>query len=396
MAVLEIAAQTQLSSGSGPERLVPHPSLPLVAGLDSSRPAVRVWDYSAGQLHGVGAVGIDSAPYGKAIGWDRIVRTPGLAWHPNEPLLLVASEDGAVRWSPAGTSPVSGLPPAAAYRHLAFSPDGLSLWAAPSAAPGEDRWQYYSDAIDPSSGAIRTGRGWDTGIVAHPGGGLVATLQSDQGATLVLFARVDSGSAPAQMRVQRKALILDVDGYEAPVFSADGRHFAIRGNAYGQTLAVFEFPSLNRVLATLLCDPGPGFPYPQEWLDQLHAWSRRNIAFGTRPGVLWIGTPQGEIIELDFLAEHVTAHPALPGSRVTALCTTLSGAVLAATDDGYLTLISITDDAAAGQALEGRTSQDLVATFLAGTSDVPQTAAWKISSRSPTGSGHGISRTRKR
>ena len=266
---------------------------------------------------------------------------------------------------------MSGLPSGAAYRHLAFSPDGLSLWAAPSAVPKEDRWQYYSDAIDPSSGAIRTGRGWDTGIVAHPGGGLVATLQSDQGATHVLFARLDSGSAPSQMRVQRKALILDVDGYETPVFSADGRHFAIRGNAYGQTLAVFEFPSLNRVLATLLCDPSPGFPYSQEWLDQLNAWSRHNIAFGTRPGVLWIGTPEGEFIELDFLTEHVTVHPALSGSRVTALCTTPSGALLAATDDGQLTLISVAADSAAGQAPEDGTSRDLVTTFLEGTSDVP-------------------------
>lgn len=61
-------------------------------------------------------------------------------------------------------------------RRLAFSPDGLSLWAAPSAALSKDPWQYYSDAIDSSSGATRTGRGWDTGIVAHPDGGLVATL----------------------------------------------------------------------------------------------------------------------------------------------------------------------------------------------------------------------------
>jgi len=50
---------------------------------------------------------------------------------------------------------------------------------------------------------------------------------------------------------------LDADGYEAPVFSADGRRFAIRGNAYENSLAVFEFPSLKLVLATTLGIPAP-------------------------------------------------------------------------------------------------------------------------------------------
>ena len=91
------------------------------------------------------------------------------------------------------------------------------------------------------------------------------TFQSDQGATLGLFARVDQGSTPAAMRVLRRALILDCDGYQTPVFSADGRHLAIRGNAYDNSVEVFEFPSLTRVLATTLGDPSPGYPYPAEW-----------------------------------------------------------------------------------------------------------------------------------
>jgi len=93
--VLETAARARLSSGTHAERMVPHPSLPLVAGLDSDRRAVRVWDYSEGQLREVGIVGVGSAPYGKAIGWNRIRRIPGLAWHPDESLLLVASENGS-------------------------------------------------------------------------------------------------------------------------------------------------------------------------------------------------------------------------------------------------------------------------------------------------------------
>ena len=61
--------------------------------------------------------------------------------------------------------------------------------------------------------------------MAHPAGGLVATLQNDQGTTLVLFSR-DTGP---MLRPLRRALILDCDGYETPVFSPDGRHFAVRG-----------------------------------------------------------------------------------------------------------------------------------------------------------------------
>jgi hypothetical protein len=188
---------------------------------------------------------------------------------------------------------MDGLPPAAAYRYLAFSPDGQTLWAFPSPEAMQDRWRHSSDAIDLASGTVRAGWGWDTGVARHPGGGLVLTFQSDQGATYGLFARVDQDTRPAAMRVLSRALILDCDGYETPVFSADGRHFAIRGNAYDNSVEVFEFPSLTRVLATTLGEPSPGYPYPAEWLAQMRAWSRHNLAFGAEPGVLWVGTPTG-------------------------------------------------------------------------------------------------------
>ena len=184
--------------------------------------------------------------------------SPTIAWHPDQPLLLVVNEGAVRRWTPDGVSAMDGLPAAAAYRYLAFSPDGQTLWAFPSPEAMQDRWRPSSDAIDLASGTVRAGWGWDTGVARHPGGGLVLTFQSDQGATYGLFARVDHGTRPAAMRVLSRALILDCDRYETPVFSADGRHFAIRGNAYDNSVEVFEFPSLTRVLATTLGEPEPG------------------------------------------------------------------------------------------------------------------------------------------
>jgi hypothetical protein len=148
--------------------------------------------------------------------------------------------------APHGVGAVAGLPANAGYRDVAFSPDGKTLWASPSAAPDEDTAWQSSDAVDLSADARRAGRRWDTGVVEHPGGGLVVTLSSDQGATDMLFARPGDG-VPARMRVFRHAIILEVDGYETPVFSPDGRYLAIRGNAYVQSLDVFEFPTLHHL-----------------------------------------------------------------------------------------------------------------------------------------------------
>ena len=105
----------------------------------------------------------------------------------------------------------------------------------------------------------------------HPAGGSAATLSSEQGATHGLFARIDEETDPGEMWILLRALILDADGYETPIFSSDGRRLAIRGNAYEQTLHVFAFPSLHLVLATSLGEPNPGFPYPQDWLDRQRA-----------------------------------------------------------------------------------------------------------------------------
>jgi hypothetical protein len=364
---VETVARVQVSSGVPVGRLECHPRLPLIAGLDTDRPAVRVWDCGAGQLHELGTIGADSNVYPEAFRWKR---TPAVAWHPDEALLLVAGESAVMRWSPTGVSELEGSPPAAAYCSLAFSTDGRTLWASPSSRGGEDAWES-SDYVDLASGTVAAGPRWDTGVATHPGGGLVATLCSDQGATLVLFARVDQDSRPAAMRVLRRALILDADGYQTPVFSADGRHLAIRGNAYDNSLEVFEFPSLNRVLGTTLGEPNPGYPYPQEWLKQMRAWSRHNIAFGTQPSHLWIGTPAGTLLEVDLDNQRVVKHDVLARSPATGLAATATGELAVAGGGGDLVLLSVGAASAKVRAPDSDALQATVTAFLDATSEVP-------------------------
>lgn len=284
-------------------------------------------------------MGLSSAPYAHAFGWERMRRTPAAAWHPERPLLVVTGEDGLLQWTTDGVRALDGAPDTASYRGLAFSPDGQTLWGSPSCRVEGEDWES-SDALHLASGGLGAGPRWDTGVAEHPGGGLVATLASDQGATHCLFARVDQGPASARMRVLNRALILDCDGYGTPLFSADGRHMAIRGNAYDHSVGIFEFPSLRRVLATTLGDPCPGYPYPQEWLDQLKTWSRHNIAFGSRPGVLWIGTPAGTLVEVDIATRQSVEHAVLSGSGTSALAATATGALLMAGSAGELVLLS--------------------------------------------------------
>ncbi|MEE6260017.1 WD40 repeat domain-containing protein [Plantactinospora sonchi] len=351
---MRISARTR--TGVTVERLLCHPRLPLVAGWDADRPVIRIWEHADGQVRELGTVGTDPAGYGDAIGYDRFARTPSAAWHPHEPLLVVADGNNAARWTPSGTSTIDGVPPIRYHRNVAFSPDGRTLWLSP--AEGEDGWES-SITLDLTSGTTATGPRWDTGIAAHPGGGLVATLQSDQGATLVLFSR---DTAPV-LRPLRRALILDCDGYETPTFSPDGRHLAVRGNAYDHSLEVFEFPSLRRVLGLTLGQPSPGYPYPQEWLDEVAAWSRHNVAFGPSPDVLWIGTPNGVVIELGVDGTRISEHEVLPGSAVTALAATATGELLVAGRDGVLLLLTV------GKSEPVEASRAAVTEFLAGTSE---------------------------
>ncbi|WP_364705424.1 WD40 repeat domain-containing protein [Streptomyces ossamyceticus] len=373
MTVVETVARVRAGSGSSVVRLFRHPRLPLVAGLDAERPTVRVWDCGAGRLRELGCVGAESREYGD-VEWEKRGRIPAADWHPRQPLLVVAGEDGVRRWTPDGVRDLESVPPGARYHDIAFSPDGGTLWATPSWDGENSAWDS-SDVIELASGSVSTGPRWDTGVAEHPAGGLVVTLHSDQGATFGLFARVDDASSPATMRVLRRALVLDVDGYETPVFSTDGRHLAVRGNAYGNSLEVFEFPSLRSVLATTLGDPTPGYPYPQEWLDQMRAWSRQNLAFAAAPGTLWIGTPTGTLVELDVETRHTVEHEVATGSRVTALSATATGELVVATDDGDLLLLSLAAGApaaiAGSRGADGEPSAAEVAEFLDSTSEVP-------------------------
>ncbi|MCZ7423403.1 hypothetical protein O7605_28255 [Verrucosispora sp. WMMA2121] len=344
----------QVPSKATLDRLLCHPRLPLIAGWDADRPAIRIWEYAVGQLREVGGFGADSAGY-DAVGHDRFERTPSAAWHPGEPRLVVVDGASTVCWTPSGTTAIDGVAPTAHQRDVAFSPDGQTLWLSPGG--GGDGWGS-SIVLDIASGATTVGPQWDTGVAAHPGGGLVATLQSDQGATLVLFCR----DTEAVLRPMRRALILDCDGYETPIFSPDGRHFAVRGNAYDNSLELFEFPSLRRVLGLVLGEPSPGYPYPQEWLDGMHAWSRQNVAFG--PGVLWIGTPEGAVVEFEIDGQQVTEHEVLPGSRVTALAAFATGELIVA-GGGTLLVLSGRRTSPAGA------SAAAVTEFLAGTVEAP-------------------------
>jgi sugar lactone lactonase YvrE len=348
MAVVETVARARMVGGTAVERLVCHPRLPLVAGLDSARPAVHIWDFGAREFRALATVGADSAVYGDALGSDRFDRTPAAVWHPSEPVLLVAGEGGVTRWAPAGVSELDGLPPME-YVSLAFSPDGQTLWASPSASAENNAWES-SDVIDLGSGAVGLGAGprWDTGVAVHPGGGLVATLCSDQGGTYGLFARVGD----AGMRVLRRALMLDCDGYETPIFSADGRHLAIRGNAYGHSVEVFAFPSLDRVLATTLGELS----------------SRHNLAFGAEPGVLWVGTPRGTLVEVHLDGRQAVEHDVPAGVPVTALATTATGELVVAGSGGEVLLLGVRTDVT-GAADD--TARAVVREFLDSTDELP-------------------------
>ncbi|MBY8854981.1 hypothetical protein K7711_00660 [Nocardia sp. CA2R105] len=347
--------------------MVRHPRLPLVAGVDAERPAVHLWDCE--ELRDLGTVGGDSEVYGDASVLERARRKPVVTWHPEEPLLVVSGSGPVVGWTPEGQSELGDLLPGQGGDLLAFSPDGRALWASPSSDGADDAWER-SDAVDLASRTIGAGPRWDTGIAAHPGGGLVATLNSDQGGTLVAFARVDQECVPTTMRVLRRALILDADCYETPIFSPDGRYLAIRGNAYGNSLAVFEFPSLERVLETTLGEPAPGDHYSPEWIAQMRSWSRHNIAFGARPGTLWIGTPTGTLVEVDLHARSAVEHDVI-GSRVTALTTTATGELVVATAEGDLVLVSVAADATEVVLPEADSLRASVTAFLDSTEDAP-------------------------
>ena len=322
-------------------RLVCHPRLPLVVGIDTERFAARMWGWDGGGLRELSAF-LPSTPRNR-LTWAR--RVLEVAWHPTEPTFVLAGPDGLLQWREEdGFQPLPGAPVEAAYRCLAFSPDGTTVWASPSSAGGEEAWDK-SDALDWATRTLVTGLpGWDTDVVEHPAGGLLTTLHSDQGATLVLFA-------DSKFQVLRRALILDVDGYGAPVFSADGRFFAIRGNSYEHHAQVFEFPSLRRELVLPLGDG-----------DSYDSWSFHNLAFVA--DTLLIGTPQGTIAQLSVDQSRFVVHDLVGGKSITALAVGADGSVLVAADGLRLLEPGVFETIVDRQPPRA----ELVAAFLEGTS----------------------------
>jgi hypothetical protein len=75
----------------------------------------------------------------------------------------VTGEAGLRQWTPDGLSFLDGAPSDAAYRYVAFSPDGLAVWAFPSSGGEEDAWKC-SDALDLASGTLRRAHPWDRGL----------------------------------------------------------------------------------------------------------------------------------------------------------------------------------------------------------------------------------------
>lgn len=156
MTDLEVAARGLLGGECKFEQLRCHRRLPLVVCSDSERPAVHIWDCGAGQLRELGSVGLTSNAYGDAFGWERAERTPAVAWHPHQPLLVVTGEDGLRQWTPAGVCEPEDAPATASYRSLAFSPDGQALWSSLSLRDEGGGWES-SDVLDLASGTIGAG-----------------------------------------------------------------------------------------------------------------------------------------------------------------------------------------------------------------------------------------------
>jgi hypothetical protein len=134
----------------------------------------------------------------------------------------------------------------------------------------------------------------------------------------------------------------------------------------GQRLA-----TASALARTTLGEPSPGFAYPQAWLDQMNAWSRHNVAFGTRPGVLWNGTPAGTLVEVDLDTHRTVQHEVLAGSRVTAIDTTATRRIVVAGRERDLLLLSVPDGSPTPSVADGAGRHNTASAFIQATSDLP-------------------------
>jgi hypothetical protein len=110
---------------------------------------------------------------------------------------------------------------------------------------------------------------------------------------------------------------------------------------------------------------------PPEWYRQYRAWSRMNITFGSQSGVLWVGTPEGALIEIDLDRQQAVRHDLLQDSRVTALCATAAGDLVIATGEGDLVLAAVRTESASADTADVLTAQALAAAFVNSTTEAP-------------------------
>ena len=370
------------------ERIIAHPSLPLAATLDADRPVVQVWQLTGDGLVQVGAIGSETASYPQAA-WTRAQMTPEPAWHPTDALLVVAGAQGLLKWTADGVASVPGVVEDAGYRDVAFSPDGTTLWLSPAALaadvdddpdPDDDEPRWASsdamhltpDAPGQPAGApgrttappVSRGMRWDTAVTASRDGSMLVTLQSDQGATSGVFASpIASDVGPTALQPRNRVLLLDADGYGPPLLSTSGRYLAFRGNAYEASVQVFELPTLRLARGIHLSRPNPGWPYPQDWIDELHTWAYHNVTF--LDDTLLIGTPTGTVVSIDVDTGSASEHELAPGTRITAVAATADRRLLVATDGGDILTCTVRS------APKGASARpDPVADFLAATHPV--------------------------
>ncbi|MFE0438767.1 hypothetical protein ACFW2K_27830 [Streptomyces nigra] len=104
----------------------------------------------------------------------------------------------------------------------------------------------------------------------------------------------------------------------------------------------------------------------------MRSWSRHNIAFGLQPGVLWIATPAGVLVEVDVETHHAAEHAVLTGYRLSAMA---AGGFVVAGREGELVLLSVLSDSTQPRTTSSDVSRAAAVVFLEATAEVPDDGA---------------------